>query len=197
MPILETGQSPSKPAVRHPRQRGFSLLELLVALFVVMIVTSLVTLNVNTGTQDMKLAADIRSLTNLSSYALDEAQMNGRDMGLFIERVDERADSFYRYSWLERVGQRWLTPERDLDLFVPREFPPEVELSLSLEDLPVPDFGVKTEIVVPQIVFYASGETTPGYLEFRSRSDGEILWLVEWDLLGRFELLLRGEPNEI
>ncbi|MEH6570815.1 MAG: GspH/FimT family pseudopilin [Halioglobus sp.] len=198
MQTLETGRSPSRPFVRSTAQRGFSLLELLVALFVVMIVTSLVTLNVNSGGQDLKLEASIRSLANLSSYALDEAQMNGTDMGLFIERIDSGRASFYRYSWRQRDGQEWREPERDRDLFSPREFPPEVELDLSLEDLPVPDFGVKTEAEnpVPQIVFYASGETTPGYLEFRSSENGEILWVVEWDLLGRFKLLLRGEPDE-
>lgn len=198
MQILETGRSPSRTLVRCSAQRGFSLLELLVALFVVMIVTSLVTLNVNTGGQDQQLEADIRTLENLSSYALDEAQMNGSDMGLLIERVDSGRASFYRYSWRERVGQEWLLPERDRDLFVSREFPSEVELDLSLEDLPVPDFAAKTETEnpAPQIVFYASGETTPGYLEFRSSDTGEILWIVEWDLLGRFKLLLRGEPDE-
>ena len=198
MQILATGRSPSKPFLRSTAQRGFSLLELLVALFVVMIVTSLVTLNVNSGGKDLQLEANIRSLADLSSYALDEAQMNGADMGLFIERIDSGRASFYRYSWWERVGQQWLAPERDRDLFVPRDFPPEVELDLSLEDLPVPDFGAKTETEnpVPQIVFYASGETTPGFLEFRSSENGEILWVVEWDLLGRFKLLLRGEPDE-
>ena len=43
----------------------------------------------------------------------------------------------------------------------------------------------------PQVVLYASGETTPGYLELRS-DEGEVLWLMEWDLLGRFSLLRRG-----
>ena len=49
----------------------------------------------------------------------------------------------------------------------------------------------------PQVVFYASGETTPGSMELRDEDSGELLWRLEWDLLGRFEVLRDGEaPGE-
>ena len=80
MLISVTGLSPSRHIVRRYRAGGFSLLELLVALFVVMVITSLVTVNVNSGGQEIQLEAKVRSLANISSYALDEAQMNGTDM---------------------------------------------------------------------------------------------------------------------
>lgn len=175
-------------------QRGFSLLELLVALFIVMIIASLVTLNVNSGGQDIELQGSVRSLANVSTYAMDEAQMNGRDMGLLIERADDRGESVYRYSWRERREQGWREPERDQDIFGTQGLPPGIELSLVLEDLPVAELGFSSGAVdlAPQVVFYASGETTPGYLELRRDSTGDVLWLIEWDLLGRFTLLPGG-----
>ena len=178
------------------RARGFSLLELLVALFVVMIITSLVTLNVNSGGRDIQLEAKVRSLADIASYALDEAQMNGVDMGLLLERTNTAGESFYRYSWRERRTEGWRQPETDSDIFGPGEFSPELELHLVLEDLPVPDLAGNSEAIdsTPQVIFYSSGETSPGFIEFRLQQTGELLWLVEWDLLGRFAVLLRGEP---
>ena len=41
------------------RHRGFSLLELLVTLFVVVLITSLVTLTVTSGGQDIQLEAQL------------------------------------------------------------------------------------------------------------------------------------------
>jgi hypothetical protein len=45
-------------------------------------------------------------------------------------------------------------------------------------------------------VFYASGETTVGAINVRDQESGDLLWRIEWDLLGRFELLRRGELAE-
>jgi general secretion pathway protein H len=177
-------------------QSGFSLLELLVALFVVMIITSLVTLNVNSGGQDIVLEAKVRSLADISSYALEEAQMNGVDMGLLLEQTGLSGETLYRYSWRERGVLGWRVPELDGDVFGEGQFPPEIELQLVLEDLAVGELnaGPDADYPLPQIVFYASGETTPGSIEVRLRESGDLLWLVEWDLLGRFALLRRGEP---
>lgn len=177
-------------------QRGFSLLELLVALFVVVIVTSLVSLNVNTGGQDRELESKVRSLADISSYALDEAQLSGIDMGLLIELDAADGESLYRYSWWERGRQRWIPPVKDTEVFDEGQFPLDVELELEMEDLPVTDLTTPPDPnnPIPQIVFYSSGETTPGQIEFRRRQSGDILWILEWDLIGRFSALLRGEP---
>lgn len=198
MQILATGANLSKPTMRGHFQRGFSLLELLVALFVIMIVTSLVSLNINTGGQDIELESKVRSLADISSYALDEAQLSGIDMGLLIEVDDTGDDSLYRYSWWERGRQRWIQPVQDSEVFDTGAFPAEVELELELEGLPVPDLTIPPDPnnPIPHIVFYASGETSPGEIKFRARQSGDILWILEWDLIGRFSALLRGEPQD-
>jgi hypothetical protein len=45
------------------------------------------------------------------------------------------------------------------------------------------------------VVFYASGETTVGAITVRQMETGDVLWRIEWDLLGRFEVLRRGEVD--
>ncbi|MEH6590132.1 MAG: GspH/FimT family pseudopilin [Halioglobus sp.] len=179
------------------RQSGFSLIELLVALFVVMLIASLVTLNVNSGGQDIELESRVRGLADISSYAMDEAQLQGRDIGLLIERVVEDADTVYRYSWRERWQEGWRRLKRPDAVLEDDSLPLGITLNLVLEDLPIPELtpDPDAEVAEPQVVFYASGETTPGFMELRREDTDELLWLIEWDLLGRFTLLLRGEER--
>ena len=189
------------------QQLGFSLLELLVALFVVVIITSLVTLSVNSGGEDIELDARVKSLADVSSYALDEAQLRGVDMGLLLERVDKSGERVFSYRFLERTPRGWLAPEIEVDIFSARTFPSTVELSLEMENTLVDLTGEQQPIQPPssegiiagpepQVIFYSSGETTVGIISLRQEKTGELLWTIEWDLVGRFTLLRRGETSE-
>ena len=181
------------------RQAGFSLLELLVALFVVVLVTSLVTLSVGSGGGDLQLDSRVRSLSQIAGYALDEAQMSGIDHGLLLYRErDDRGEMVYGYTWRERRVEGWRQPQRDLDIFIEQQFDPGIELDLELEDYALGNTSLEElrPDAAPQVYLFASGETTPGAIEVRRESTGEILWRIEWDLLGRFRLMRRGVPDE-
>jgi general secretion pathway protein H len=193
--------------VKVTQQVGFSLLELLVTLFVVVIITSLVTLSVNSGGEDIELDATVKSLADVSSYAIDEAQMRGVDMGLLLERVDKSGERIFRYRFMEKTPQGWRDPEVEADIFSPRAFPSTVEVSLEVENTLVDLTGASrlarsaaSEGNIaqpePQVIFYSSGEATVGIISLRLAQTGELLWTIEWDLVGRFTLLRRGEPNE-
>lgn len=178
-------------------QRGFSLLELLVTLFVVVLVTSLVTLNITTGGRDIELDADVRGLADTASYALDEAQMLGVSYGLQVMRFDEDGELRHGYRWRELLPQGWREPTSGKEVFAAVQFDPGIELRLELEDIAVEEFALASEAdnKDPQVLLYASGEVTEGALEIIERDSGELLWRVEWDLLGRFTLLRRGQED--
>lgn len=178
-------------------QRGFSLLELLVALFVVILVTSLVTLNIGSGDRDIRLVSKLHNLVDVAAYALDEAQFLGLDYGLLLQRVEENGELVYAYAWRERRPEGWRLPHTGKEVFGERQFPADIELFLELEDVPVPEIAQAASDleVTPQVVLYSSGETTPGAIDVRRRSSGELLWRIEWDLLGRFTMLQRGEED--
>jgi type II secretion system protein H len=189
--------------VKRVQQRGFSLLELLVALFVIVLVTSLVSLSVGTGDQDILLESKVRNLADVAEYALDEAQMAGRSYGLVLERglvEGEEVDSYRWLQWTPPDG--WQDPPGDKEVFAAQDMPTQVELLLELEDVPgvdlSPRFGGEAGAASadPQVVFYASGETTAGAIDVRQRDSGELLWRVEWDLLGRIQVLRRGEAQD-
>ena len=68
------------------RQAGFSLLEMLVTLIVIVLITSLVSLAINSGGQEIQLEAKVRNLGEVAAYAVDEAQLIGRDYGLLLQQ---------------------------------------------------------------------------------------------------------------
>ena len=189
--------------MKRSLQTGFSLLELLVALFVVVIITSLASLGLNSGGQDIELEARIRSLADISGYAVDEAQMRGVTMGLLLEQKNDNTGDYFEYGWWENRPEGWRRPAVDEDIYGDQRLPSGLEVELELEDLPVATGAVDSleaaedgETIQPQVVFYASGEVTPGALSIRDRETGDLLWRVEWDLLGRFSLLREGEESE-
>lgn len=191
-------------AVASPRQRGFSLLELLVALMVIVLVTTLVNLSVSSGGQDIQLESQVLNLADVASYALDEAQMSGVDYGLLLQEEEQQGgETVYSYSWLQRQIDGWAEPDGSGEMFAPQQLPPGVALELELEEAPVVELSLDEmepeddeERVLPQVVFYASGETTVGAINVRKVDDGELLWRIEWDLLGRFKPLRRGLADE-
>lgn len=192
-------------AAAAPRQRGFSLLELLVALMVVVLVTTLVNLSVSSGGEDIQLQSQVLNLADVASYALDEAQMTGVDYGLLLQEEEQPGgEMVYSYSWLQRQIDGWAEPDTSGEMFAPQQLPPGVALELELEETPVVELSLDEtdyeeddeDRVLPQVVFYSSGETTVGAINVRKVDDGELLWRIEWDLLGRFKPLRRGLADE-
>jgi general secretion pathway protein H len=183
-------------------QRGFSLLEMLVVLMVIVIITSTVTLTVNSGGQDIVLESRVRAIADAAEFALDEAQMAGENYGLHITESFQDGNLAARLDWYRRDLDGW-QPLTQQDVFAPATLPPDIELELVLSDAPLSGTSLEAEEeeeaeregrILPQLVFYASGEMTEGALNIRRRENSELLWRLEWDLLGRIDVLRRGEP---
>lgn len=180
-------------------QRGFSLIEMLAVVFVVVLLTSLVSLNVGTGGADINRENKVREVAAMLSYALTEAELSGTDHGLLIHRLADR-DSNYQGLWLRRYDQGWAPPLSLNDAFDDLKFEPGVELELQLEEQPFVDFEILEEETnpPPQIIFFAGGEVTPGELTWIDDRTGDLLYILRWDLFGRMQLLPKGlEPDEM
>ena len=180
------------------RQRGFSLLEMLVTLFVIVLVTSLVTLNVGSGDADLALQSSVESLARTGNYALDEAQFTGTDYGLLMTLEPGDKGPVYHYRWLERGPSFWRTPGSGKDVFQAGELPAGLELELVLDDVIQDEasFVDLPEKPAPQLTLYASGETMPGTLTLIDAESGDVLWRLDWDLLGNFRARRGYELDE-
>lgn len=181
------------------RSGGFSLIEMLVVLLVIVIMVGLVTLNVSTGDGSRELEQQLRKLRAAAAYALDEAQFSGSDFGvLLIETVDDSGDQVLTAYWRQRLPAGWGEPLNSPDIFKPLKFPATARHQLLLEeqevltDQPLTTAEGSTQ---PQWLLFSSGETVPGELAFFDRGSDRPLWRLRWDPLARFELF-RGESGD-
>ena len=178
-------------------QRGFSLIELLVAVFVIVLLTGVVSLNVGRGGAELELESEVRHLAGLLAFSSAEAGLSAADHGLFIARDTDLDSPGYEGVWLRRFDQGWAAPRGSAEVFEPLAFSTGYELRLDLTGQPEvellsydPDLNPS-----PQIVAWAGGEMTPGSLEWLDRHTGELLYLLEWDLIGRMTLMPRGRVD--
>ena len=181
---------------RH--QRAFSLLELLVTLFVIVLVTSLVTLNVGSGGAEYQVQEDVEAIADTANYALDEAQFSGSDYGLLLARdLDDDGNAVIALHWRQRLAQGWRAPETAPEIFRPILLPEEAEPSLLLDNVEVePAESAALDPlagVAPQWLFSANGETQTGELRLQQGRDRRTELVLTWDALARFERT--GEPE--
>ena len=181
----------------NSRVRGFSLIELLVAVFVIVLLTGVVSLNVGRGGAELELESEVRHLSGLLAFSSAEAGLSAADHGLFIGKDSDVDSSGYEGIWLRRFDQGWAAPRASAEVFEPLRLSTGYELRLDLTGQPEvellpyePDLNPS-----PQIVAWAGGEMTPGSLEWLDSRTGELLYRLEWDLLGRMTLMPRGRVD--
>jgi general secretion pathway protein H len=180
-------------------QTGFSLLELLITLVVVGLIISLAGLSVSSGRRSYQVDAALKHFADIAEYALDESQLSGIDMGMMLERRIENGATIFSFQWLQREGPGWQTARFDEDAYGRRDLPLDIDVLLEVEqDIADLEVGKSDEEIEaqPQVVFYSSGETTPGIMTWIDDRTGEVLWELEWDLLGRLTLRKKGIADE-
>ena len=182
--------------------RGFSLVEMLVVLFVVVLLTGLVSLSVDSGAGDRIVRERVEALAAVATYALDEAQFVGSDFGLLFTRgLNAAGEDVTRAHWRQRLPAGWRAPPVQGEVFAPIEFPGEVELDLLLDGAQVVLDDAAAAAAergrAPQWLLLSSGETQAGELSLRERRSGELLWRLDWDALARFDSRPGDRPSHV
>jgi general secretion pathway protein H len=181
--------------------RGFSLIEMLVVLLVIVLMTSLVTLNLDSGAGDRELRERVETLIAVAGYAIDEAQFSGSDFGvLFVAGTDDRGDPVVTLHWRQRLLEGWRAPRESREIFRPLRFPTSARVQLLIDGdealLADPAAADPGSGAAPQWLLVASGETQPGEVIVRNRDDDSVAWRVSWDALARFDHY-RGEEHGV
>ncbi len=141
------------------RNRGFTLVEILVVVVIMAIVVSLAVLSMGVTGRDSQLDEETRRIEGLIDILHERAILEGRDFGLRIE------PGAYEFTVYEPNRDRWLTMN-DEGEFRRRTLPRGVTFLLELDSVAVVLKPVDTNLndgapPAPQVAIAASGEGTP------------------------------------
>ena len=149
-----------------PRQRGFTLVEILVVVVIIGLMMVGVTIATGMAHGDRELETERDRILALADHLRDQATLQAREYGL---RCYEGGYQFLYYDPRNGV---WL--DQGDDLLRPRALPKGLVMRLSVEgrNVLLPAAEVDPEELAPQILLYSSGELSLFELDLRRGRNG-------------------------
>jgi len=143
-----------RPLPEREALKGFSLIELLVVIFIMGLMIGLVSLSIGGDGPTEKLRNTAGSLSNVMTLASEDAVLSGRSIGFaFQPPVLDDAWSFY---WLALSEEgEWERQEAPLqEQYLPRD----ISLDLQLDGERFDSSAPKAANESPALIFYPSGD---------------------------------------
>jgi general secretion pathway protein H len=159
--------------IRSNAMRGFTLIEILVVLFIVSIMTGIAVVNLPRFTQTGDFDTEADRLKVVLEMLRDEALVQANEYGF---KAETNAYQFFIYDDLQ---QNWVILEERP--FIERELQGKVRLSLTVEG---DELNLGEEGEAPPVLILSSGEISPFELEIQSEIDHEIVRILECDGYG-------------
>ena len=133
------------------RGAGFTLLELLVVLFLVGLLASLVVLSSGVAGIERRLEDEAARLAGLLDLASENSVLTGRELAASFQ------PGGYAFFFLE--GNDW-QPLESGELFRPRQLDVGMELGLLIDETEI-DLKERRSQVQPHVIMYSSGDVSP------------------------------------
>ena len=191
MPTSETGTSTSSPgrAVIH-RARGFSLIEIMVVVFIIGLISAAVVIKIADNSRDTALDQEAERLDALFDYVREQAELQTRDFGF---RANDRGYSFVVFDVL---ANQWRPVEED-DALRDRQLPEGLEAHMVVEGRSIVLDRQKKDLkdFQPQIMIFANGDLSSFEISLQ-REGVEQSARLYTDEQSDIKLLLPGQVAE-
>jgi general secretion pathway protein H len=194
MPTSATGTSISRSsnlrAVARP-SRGFTLLELMIVVFVIGLVTAGVVISFSGERRDEQLEREAERLDALFDYVREQAELQTRDYGF---RISNRGYSFVVFDVL---ANQWRPAEED-DALRERPFPAGIEAEVVVEGRRIVLETRKKDVedYMPQAMIFSNGDMSSFEIILRRDQDEEARARIYSDESGNINLLQPGQVEE-
>jgi general secretion pathway protein H len=194
MPTSATGisiSSSSSPRAATRFARGFTLLELMIVVFVIGLVTAGVVISFSGGSRDEQLEREAARLDALFDYVREQAELQTRDYGF---RISTRGYSFVVYDVL---ANQWRPAEED-DALRERPFPDGIETEVVVEGRKVVLEAKKKDIedFMPQVMIFSNGDISSFEVILQRDEAEDQRSRVYSDESGNIKLLQPGETED-
>jgi general secretion pathway protein H len=190
MPTLATGTSGSNSMrASRAQSQGFTLIELMVVVFIIGLVTSAAIITFGGDRRDTELDKEAERINALLDYAREQAELQTRDYGI---RINDHAYSFVVF---DVIQNQWRTSDED-DALREREFPEGMIPSVVLEGRPIV-LDVKKKAIEdfkPQIMIFANGDLSSFEITLQREGGGDKARIYT-DEQTNILLLLPGEKE--
>ncbi|MBX5463217.1 MAG: type II secretion system minor pseudopilin GspH [Steroidobacteraceae bacterium] len=164
--------------------RGFTLIELLVVVLIIGIIATTAVLSIGAVGRDTDLEKEGERLSALLNYAREKAELQTRELGLFVN------DGDYEFLTYDPRRLLWRSVEED-DALRRRELPAGLALRLEVEGRPVvlkhsqeqPEPRTKAEREkrdrerLPHVMIFSNGDITPFRLTLKREEAGRSITL--------------------
>lgn len=181
------------------RERGFTLVEILVVVVIIAIIVTTALLSIDVIGDDRELGTERKRLASLIELAQDEAMMQGREFGL------ELMTSTYRFVEFDPLTSQWSEILGD-EIFRLRQLPEGMEFELYVEDKQIlldndpqeieqaedADMSISVETYAPHLFVFSSGESTPYEIRLRRPLNDQQL-SMRGDILGDIEFVVEDD----
>jgi general secretion pathway protein H len=172
------------------RARGFTLIELMIVVFVIGLVTAGAIIAFSGERRDDQLEKEADRLDALFEYVREQAELQTRDYGF---RVNSRGYSFVVFDVL---GNEWRPAEED-DALRERPFPEGIAPEVIVEGRKIVLDSKKKDIedFKPQVMIFANGDLSSFEIFLERDNNGERSRIYT-DEYGNVHLLQPGQPEE-